>query len=114
MTKQPRPQKLSGQTYEGRTGCGNLYVVCNDRDGRLFEVFVRMGKSGTCGAAIMDAAGVVISKALRSGMDVQEIVKGWSGIECHRSPSCIDAVALAIAEHEAARVPMPEEGELVA
>lgn len=103
MNKQPRPHHLPGMTYEGRTGCGNLYVVCNDKDGQLFEVFVRMGKSGTCGAAIMDASGAVISKAIRSGMDPQEIIKGWSGIECHRSPSCIDAVARAIEEHENGR-----------
>jgi len=103
VTKEPRPKKLTGKTYEGRTGCGNLYVVCNDHDGRLFEVFVRMGKSGTCGSAIMNWSGDFMSKALRWGIDPQEIIKSGTGIQCHRTPSCIEAVAKAIDEHEQSR-----------
>jgi len=99
MPKQPRPKSLSGSTYEIQTGCGCVYVTCNDQAGRLFEVFAKLGKSGGCGSATMEGLGRSVSIGLRSGVDPRDLVKTFSGIQCHKSPSCIDAVGQAISEH---------------
>lgn len=104
MTKKPRPKTLQGITYTVPTGCGKLYVACNDKDGSLFEVFIHMGKSGGCSSASMEALGRVISTGLRGGIDPGHYIKTLAGIQCHRSPSCVDAVAQAIKMHEEGRV----------
>ncbi|MGH7791143.1 MAG: adenosylcobalamin-dependent ribonucleoside-diphosphate reductase, partial [Thermodesulfobacteriota bacterium] len=41
-----RPQFLQGFTEAIKTGYGNLYVTVNTYEGRPFEVFVQIGKSG--------------------------------------------------------------------
>jgi len=99
MTKTPRPEYLNGKTYQASCGCGKLYVVCNDLDGHLAEVFAKLGKSGGCGAATMEGIGKAISIGLRSGVDPLDFVKSLKGIECHRSPTCLDAIAQAIEQH---------------
>ena len=99
MGKQPRPKSLTGRTYRVSCGCGDAYVFCNDHLGGLFEVFIKLGKSGGCGAATMEGIGRAVSVGLRSGVDPREFIKTLKGIECHRSPSCLTAVAEAIEEH---------------
>lgn len=92
--KQPRPKVLSGRTHEQPCGCGRVYVTVNlDAEGRPVEVFARLGKSGGCGAATMEAVGRLLSAGLRCGIDSQILLKQVSGIQCHRQPSCLDAVA---------------------
>lgn len=91
--KQPRPKVLTGRTHEQPCGCGRVYVTVNRLEGRLVEVFARLGKSGGCGAATMEAVGRLLSAGLRCGVDAQILLKQVSGIQCHRSPSCLDAVA---------------------
>jgi len=103
MTTLPRPQRLSGATYEMPCPCGRLYVTCNDRDGRLFEIFIRLGKSGGCAAAVNEGAARLASNALRSGTDPETIFKSLQGISCHQAgpsmPSCLASVAEAIKLH---------------
>lgn len=100
-----RPEVLNGVTRLMKTGCGNLYVTINkDQDGRLFEVFTNIGKAGGCAASQAEAIGRLISLALRSGIEPQEIVKQLKGISCHapvwssngKITSCSDAIAKAI------------------
>jgi ribonucleoside-diphosphate reductase alpha chain len=99
--KTPRPRRIVGATYEIKTGCGEVYVTCNDADdGRLFELFVKLGKSGGCPSATSEAVGKLASIALRSGTASGDLIKGLAGIQCHKSPSCLDAIAVAIREHE--------------
>jgi len=97
--KKKRPQALPGRTFEMQTHCGKLYLTVN-RDpatGQVMEVFARFGKSGGCGAAIMDGLTRVISYALRSGMEPKQAVKALAGIQCHMGPTtCLNAVAEAI------------------
>lgn len=103
MTTQPRPRQLAGTTYEMTCGCGQLFVTCNDQDGRLFEVFLRLGKSGGCASAVNEGAALLASNALRSGTAPTTIIKSLSGISCHTSrpglPSCLAAAAEAIQSH---------------
>jgi ribonucleoside-diphosphate reductase alpha chain len=107
MTTVPkkRPEVVTGATYRMNTGCGNLYVTINKDDtDTIFEVFTQMGKAGGCAASQAEAIGRLVSIALRSDVDPQEIVTQLKGIRCH-SPawieggkvlSCADALAQAI------------------
>ena len=99
-TKRLRPQALPGVTYQMHTHCGKIYVtITKDEAGRPFEVFVRFGKAGNCGAAIFDGMTKIMSYALRSGMDPADAVKAFSGIVCNQGRhTCLNAVAEALGE----------------
>jgi ribonucleoside-diphosphate reductase alpha chain len=75
-----RPQLLQGFTEVIKTGYGNLYVTVNTYDGRPFEVFVQIGKSGYSTMADAEAAGRLVSLALRSGISVKDVVEQLEGI----------------------------------
>lgn len=104
MSPRSRADVTWGTTRKMKTGCGDLYVTINeDREG-LFEIFAQMGKAGGCSASQNETTGRLISLALRSGVDVNTIIKQLSGIRCP-SPlwdtgvqilSCSDAIARAI------------------
>jgi len=100
MVKAARPKSLQGTTYQAKTGCGPIYVVCNVQDSKLFEVFLKLGKSGGCGSATMEAVARLISIGLRSGTDAVDIIGTLAGIQCHRTPSCLDVIAECIRSHE--------------
>ena len=75
-----RPQHLEGFTEVIKTGYGNLYVTINTNDGKPFEVFVQIGKSGYTTMADAEATGRLVSLALRSGISVKEVVEQLEGI----------------------------------
>ncbi|WP_277656994.1 vitamin B12-dependent ribonucleotide reductase [Seleniivibrio woodruffii] len=101
----PRPKVLVGRTVEMMTGCGKLYVTINqDENGKAFEVFTSMGKAGGCAQSQCEAIGRLISINLRSGGEIDRIIKQLKGISCHMrygfGPntvlSCSDAVGKAL------------------
>ncbi|HEX3034444.1 MAG TPA: adenosylcobalamin-dependent ribonucleoside-diphosphate reductase [Thermodesulfobacteriota bacterium] len=75
-----RPQHLEGFTEAIKTGYGNLYVTVNKFEGRPFEVFVQIGKSGYTTMADAEAIGRLVSLALRSGISVKDVVEQLEGI----------------------------------
>ena len=75
-----RPAVTRGVTERIRTGEGNIYVTINEDDQGLCEVFSTIGKAGGNAAAQSEAISRLISLALRSGIDPQEIVKSLKGI----------------------------------
>ncbi|WP_049904137.1 adenosylcobalamin-dependent ribonucleoside-diphosphate reductase [Halococcus agarilyticus] len=82
--KQPRPDVLHGVTQRVDTGYGKLYVNINEDDqGRPFELFANIGHSGGFTNSFTEALAKVISTALRSGVDPDEIVDELDGT---RSP----------------------------
>lgn len=105
-TKIPRPRHevTWGTTRKMNTGCGSLYVTINEDEKGIFEVFATMGKGGGCAASQTEAIGRLISLALRSGIDKDQIVKQLKGVRCPnqiwekggRIYSCSDAIAKAI------------------
>jgi len=106
-TPKPRPEVLPGTTYKLKTGCGNIYVIINSDNGKPFEVFSVMGKSGGCSASYSEAIARLISLALRSGVEPKAIIKHLRGIACHQVSwsqgekilSCADAIAKALESH---------------
>ncbi|WP_029896126.1 vitamin B12-dependent ribonucleotide reductase [Desulfohalovibrio reitneri] len=75
-----RPEMVYGFTRKVRTGLGELYLTINEVDGKPFEVFATIGKSGHSIMAKAEAVGRLVSLALRSGIGVEEIVKQLEGI----------------------------------
>ena len=59
---------------------GHLYVTVTEFEGRPFEVFATIGKSGKSTMAKTEAIGRLVSLALRSGVDVEDIVDQIKGI----------------------------------
>ena len=107
LVPRQRPTTVSGVTERVRTGHGTMFVTINfDEDGHPFEVFSTSGKSGGCDSANIDAISRLISLALRSGVDPDQLVEQLKGITCDpvwdggtlvRSPA--DAVSLALSRH---------------
>lgn len=75
-----RPETLLGFTTKMATGYGNLYVTVTEYDGRPFEVFATIGKSGRSTTAKTEAIGRLVSLSLRSGVGVDMIVEQLRGI----------------------------------
>jgi len=84
-TKRPRPDVLHGASQRIDTGFGKIYVNVNDdENGRPFEVFLNTGKSGGFTNGFTEALAQMISVALRSGVDPEEVIDGISGIKSPR------------------------------
>ena len=102
-----RPSALSGVTEKIKTGYGNLYVTVNLRDGKPFEVFAHIGKSGYTTMADTEAICRLISLALRSHVAVQQIIRQLRGIggssqvfsDGARVTSIPDAIAQVLNRH---------------
>lgn len=75
-----RPEVIYGFTQKVQTGLGTLYLTVNEVDGKPFEVFATIGRSGRSITAKAEAIGRLVSLALRSGIEVREIVKQLKGI----------------------------------
>ena len=75
-----RPETLEGFTTKMMTGMGNLYVTVTELNGKPFEIFATIGKSGRSTTAKTEAIGRLVSLALRSGVEVEKIVKQLEGI----------------------------------
>ncbi|MEW6750158.1 MAG: adenosylcobalamin-dependent ribonucleoside-diphosphate reductase [Candidatus Latescibacterota bacterium] len=75
-----RPAVTYGMTERIRTGEGNIYVTINEDEEGLCEVFSTIGKAGGNAAAQSEAISRLISMALRSGIDPQEIINELKGI----------------------------------
>ena len=75
-----RPDVVYGFTQKVETGLGVLYLTVNEVDGKPFEVFATIGKSGRSITAKAEAIGRLVSLALRSGVEVIDIVQQLKGI----------------------------------
>ncbi|MCB4792341.1 MAG: vitamin B12-dependent ribonucleotide reductase [Elusimicrobia bacterium] len=103
-----RPRMTRGVTLLMNTGCGKMYVTVNEDEHGACEVFTQLGKSGGCTASQAEAVSRLISLALRSGINQEEIVYQLKGIRCP-SPtlteggailSCADAIAKALQSYQ--------------
>ena len=102
-----RPREIHGVTERVRTGHGNMYITVNfDDQQQPFELFSTLGKAGGCDSAQLEAISRLVSLALRSGIDAQNIVDHLRGITCCPAwdegtlvRSAPDAVALALERH---------------
>jgi ribonucleoside-diphosphate reductase alpha chain len=78
-----RPAVMRGRTVMSSVGCGPLYITLNeDESGKPFEVFFKLGKSGSCQQSYLEALGVAISVGLRYGADPQKFIEKFEGMRC--------------------------------
>ena len=104
-TMRRRPPLVRGVTERVRTSHGNMYITINfDEEGKPFEVFTALGKAGSSDQAQLEGISRLVSMALRSGVDPDEIVAQLRGItdepvwsEGTLVRSAPDALALALA-----------------
>ncbi len=76
-----RPEVMVGKTYRMKTGYGNLYITINDdEDGKPFEVFATIGKSGGFFQEQSEAICRLSSLAMRAGIRVEEVINDLKGI----------------------------------
>ncbi len=109
-----RPRRVKGETWEIQSPLGEVYVMLNvTAEDEPFEIFVRVGKSGTDIEAFAEALGRLMSNFLRYNRlpdrrtRLAKIVKQLSGIGgsghvgfgANRIRSVPDAIARAIGEY---------------
>ncbi len=80
-----RPDTLEGFTTAKETPVGKLFLTLNTLDGHPVELFAQIGKAGSDVAAFTEAIARMVSIALRSGVDPQEIADQLMGIGGSRS-----------------------------
>jgi len=94
-----RPTNNPGETHRIKVGCGWLYITICDSEYK--EVFLKLGKTGGCPAAFLQAVGMLFSKAWRAGVSLESMVKNLRSIGCpypswHEGVqilSCVDGIA---------------------
>jgi len=95
-----RPQQQDGSTPRRKTGCGYLYLTdCTNAE--YPEIFLRLGKTGGCPAAFLQAIAKLASLGLRRKLEKEDIVRMLRDIQCPQPMwdgpvqvlSCPDAVA---------------------
>jgi len=72
--KLTRPETLTSTTTKVPTGLGTLYITICELEGKPFEVFCTIGKSGGSIMAKAEVVGRMISLALRYKVPLDEIV----------------------------------------
>ena len=95
-----RPTIVNGTTVKIKTGCGNMYVTINENEGKIFEVFAKLGKSGSCPTSNIEAITRLITIAVQNGSDINVLIKHLLGIRCtnpigiknNQILSCSDAI----------------------
>jgi hypothetical protein len=111
-----RPAVMRGRTVQSNVGCGPLYITLNEDDnGRPFEVFFKLGKSGSCQQSYLEALGVAMSVGLRYGADPQKFVDKFEGMRCPNPKmrsadgpttlSCADGISQGLAKALALALP---------
>ncbi len=75
-----RPSRLDGFTAMKETPVGKLFLTLNTLDGHPVELFAQIGKAGSDLSAFTEAIARLISIALRSGVDPQEVTDQLQGI----------------------------------
>jgi hypothetical protein len=117
-----RPPVMRGRTVQTNVGCGPLYITLNeDAEGKPFEVFFKLGKSGSCQQSYLEALGVAMSVGLRYGADPQKFVEKFEGMRCPNPKmrgadgpttlSCADGISQGLANALTLAFPLMEAGD---
>lgn len=115
-----RPDIVQGFTEKVHTGLGAMYLTVNEVDGKPFEVFATIGKSGRSITAKAEAIGRLVSLALRSDVAVRDIVAQIKGIGGEHPVfrgkglllSIPDAIAWVLEKHYLKNEPVPVATDL--
>jgi ribonucleoside-diphosphate reductase alpha chain len=76
-----RPYKVSAEIYRKETSEGKLYLTIGfDKDHMPFELFPRVGKTGSTTTGYLDAIGKLASDMFRSGLHPFFVIRALRGI----------------------------------
>jgi ribonucleoside-diphosphate reductase alpha chain len=103
----PRPRKIAGATDRIDTPVGKLYVTINKANGRLYEIFLNIGKAGADITADAEGYGRLLSMLVKAGVPLEMIVEqlrdiggsGSIGFGKERVRSLPDGVARVLEMH---------------
>jgi len=98
---EPRIKSAPSITRRINLVCGHMYVTVSFNNEKIYEVFINMGKTGQCLASCLNGLAVVLSLAIRSGVDPNLFIAYLEDIKCPSVSiddgvtyfSCVDAVA---------------------
>ncbi len=101
IDKIKRPAGVPGTTTRIQLQCGNLYVTVNRHEGKMFEVFAQIGRSGGCTSSQMSALTLSITMGIRHGVPPEVYIEKLKGVCCpvvswddgDKYLSCPDAIA---------------------
>jgi len=82
MEKTKRPKAVNGSTTRIRLQCGNLYVTITRHEGKMFEVFASLGRTGGCSASQMSALTIAITMGIRHGVSPEVYIEKLKGVCC--------------------------------
>ncbi len=96
-----RPDIIEGKTVAVETGCGKMYVTSNSHEGKVMEVFCRLGKAGGCASAQTEAIGRLLSWGCKAGASIDDAIMTLKGITCSESDgdtkwACPHSISLAV------------------
>lgn len=101
--KRKRPTTTSGYTIKKRVGCGTIYVTINSDDISPIEVFITLGKAGGCIGTLLGVIAKMISLALRSDAEIEEVLRYIEEIPCPKTApgaiGCPEAIAYSIKKY---------------
>lgn len=103
MTNREFPDVLQGYTKTSKMECGTVYVTYNFHEGKVVELFTRLGKSGSCAGCLLQGIARTLSIALQGGTDPAKLGRTLIGMKCigaqmgliddpKRLTSCMDAI----------------------
>lgn len=107
LAAEKRPNPVETITHAVETGCGKIYVRVGFVYDRPIEVFINLGKAGSCAKCNNEALGVALSSMAQQGADLLAFAQYMCGLSCNqptpgergsstRILSCQDAVGKAI------------------
>lgn len=122
-TKMERPIVRIGKTIEIKTPHGRLYLTGNvDNTGKMFELFLNMGKQGELINLLLNAFSRIFSKALQYNVPLEDLtntIRHTNGLgffvklseddeKSEFAESIIDAIGLILETHFNNKTPTPE------
>jgi ribonucleotide reductase alpha subunit len=76
----PRPQSIAGTTERIETPVGTLFMTINRADGRLYELFLNIGKAGADVTADAEGFGRLLSMIFKAGIPPEMVMDQLRGI----------------------------------
>ncbi len=76
MGRRRRKEVLVGKTIKIKTACGNMFLTINHDEGKVAEVQITLGKSGTCVRGLLEFISRHISWTLQNtDIDLKDYIR---------------------------------------
>jgi len=94
----PIVECVPSSTHKFTFGCGSVYAIIDEIEGRPFRVFIKKGHTGICNQALLEAIGRLLTIIVqRTDLDLDRVWRTLIGITCDSGTfgrvSCMDMLA---------------------